>query len=80
MKETIKVKDIMKEWKRQLKEKGLWDKELFISKDGTIETTDSILITVDQPRLDGRKDIAWVKLGFKKFKDTVKIFARFEEH
>lgn len=81
MEETIKVKDLMKEWKKQLKEKGLWDKELYLSNNSwDIERTECLLITVDQPRMDGRKDIAWVKLGFKSFKDKVKIFARFEEH
>ena len=81
MEKTIKVKDLMKEWKKQLKEKGLWDKELYLSSNSwDIETTECLLITVDNPRMDGKKDIAWVKLGFKKFKDKVKIFARFEEH
>lgn len=80
MEETIKVKDLMKEWKKQLKEKGLWDKELYLSHNSwDIESTESLLITVDQPRMDGKQDIAWVKIGFKKFKNQVKIFTRFEE-
>ena len=79
MEEKIKVKDLMKEWKRQLKKKGLWDKELYLSAFSDMESTETLLITVDQPRMDGRKDIAWVKIGFKKFKGQVKIFTRFEE-
>lgn len=59
----MKVKDIIKEWKRQLKEQGLWDKEVW-STSSRINRFESMLITLPKDKENGIDHLQWIRLSY----------------
>lgn len=57
------VKDIMKQWKKQLKEQGLWDKEVWVT-NSHVERFETIQITLPRDPENGIDHLRWIRLGY----------------